>query len=635
MLKLIAAFAVITVASAGGAVSNAAADAEADGLPAGLAAFLEGRLLEGENRFREAVDAYERAMAADPSVVEVRIGYGDLLLRLGRPDRAVELLDGVEGLDWHGRRVLALALAQLSTTQPARMEAARAALEAVLDERDDDPNLLLAYGQLLHRMGRIDEAESAIAELRQNRPGSPQLISYHAALLLQLGRKEEAAELFTDCAASPSMRLQCRDSAVELLIDLGRPGDAADVLLATLGDDELDLLMRAAYLLWEADRPGQSLEVVERVLGQDRSSVPARTLRAHLLTSVGRFDDASAEFRSLLKKNPGDTDLQLAMAWALARQGDIDEARRWLDRAWEPLAANPTSPDAIRCAVTGARVELVTDNPIVARDWLARVADPAEAGEEFVRLLGESFRREEDWRGGIGAMVRIQPGLNGEARLAAEAIEAEFRLRASDPRAWQRLRPLVDSDDLTAVLMGLQVLQATERWADAERESAAALDRFPAERQLLFGRAAALERLGRFDEAETAFLALLESDPADASAANYLGYLWADRGVNLDQALELITLAVAAEPENPAYLDSLGWVHYRLGSLEQAEYWLRRAVELNDTDGTVLAHLGEVLVARGAIEDGRRYLQLALDLGCEHPDQVRDLLDDLDDGLPQ
>jgi Flp pilus assembly protein TadD len=111
--------------------------------------------------------------------------------------------------------------------------------------------------------------------------------------------------------------------------------------------------------------------------------------------------------------------------------------------------------------------------------------------------------------------------------------------------------------------------------------------------------------------------------------------LWADRGVNLDQALELITLAVAAEPENPAYLDSLGWVHYRLGSLEQAEYWLRRAVELNDTDGTVLAHLGEVLVARGAIEDGRRYLQLALDLGCEHPDQVRDLLDDLDDGLPQ
>ncbi len=123
---------------------------------------------------------------------------------------------GVDDLDWHGRRVFGLALAQYSIQKPERMEDAREVLEEVLDERDDDPNLLLALGQLLHRMNLIEEAEEVIAELRQHRPGSPQLISYHATLLLQLDRKEEAAELFSVCAAisghGGAMSRQCGGS---------------------------------------------------------------------------------------------------------------------------------------------------------------------------------------------------------------------------------------------------------------------------------------------------------------------------------------------------------------------------------------------------------------------------------------
>ena len=92
--------------------------------------------------------------------------------------------------------------------------------------------------------------------------------------------------------------------------------------------------------------------------------------------------------------------------------------------------------------------------------------------------------------------------------------------------------------------------------------------------------------------------------------------------VKLEEALELVNRAVE-DPENPAYLDSLGWVHYRLGAMDQAEYWLRRANELSDEDGTLLAHLGEVLVAAGDIDEGSRLLRLALDLGCEDPDRVR------------
>lgn len=643
MMNEIRRFAIVTVAAAavwlvlaGVSTAQEAVGAPADdGFPPGLVAFLEARLLESESRYGDAMEAYDRALREDPSVIEVRIGYADLLLRLGLAERAVSLLDGVDDLDWHGRRVYALALAQYSVQQPERMDDARRALEEVLDERDDDPNLLLSLGQLLHRMNRIEDAEAVIAELRRNRPGSPQLVSYHASLLLQLGRKAEAAELFAACAESPITRDHCLDTAVELLIELGQPGRAADLMLASLGDDDLDQLLRAAYLLWDADRPAQALQVVNRVLRKVPDSERGRTLRAHLLSSTGQYPEAADEFRALLKKDPTNIDLELSLAWALSRMDELDEARRWLDRAWESVAVDAASDNAVRCAVAGARIELVADNPLVAREWLARVADPSAAGEEYVRLLGESYRQDEDWRGGIQAMVRLQPRLEPPVRLTAQAIEAEFRLRSSDPRAWQRLRPILDSDDPTTVLVGLQVLQSAERWSEAEREAEAARVRFPEDRRILFAQASSLERLGRFEAAEDAFLKLLEADPDDANAANYLGYLWADRDVRLEEALELISRAVESDPENPAYLDSLGWVHFRLGSIEEAEYWLRRAIEFDGGDGTLLAHLGEVLVAAGEVEEGSRYLRLALDLGCEDPDHVRSLLDSIDDAPPR
>jgi tetratricopeptide (TPR) repeat protein len=152
----------------------------------------------------------------------------------------------------------------------------------------------------------------------------------------------------------------------------------------------------------------------------------------------------------------------------------------------------------------------------------------------------------------------------------------------------------------------------------------------------VFTRAAALERLDQVDESASLFRKLVEDEPNDANAANYLGYMWADREMHLEEALELIARAVALDPENSAYLDSLGWVHFRLGDLEEAERWLRRAVDLGGDlgDGTIYCHLGEVLVVGGQMDEGRRYLLLGLDMGCDDPDHVRSLLERTDDENP-
>jgi tetratricopeptide (TPR) repeat protein len=602
-------------------------------IPAGLSSFVEARVLEVNGQFREAVGAYERAIREEPSITEIKIGYAALLVKLGMAGRAVEILGKDGDLDWYGLRIRAHALAQYSARNSDALADAEAALRAALGDRRDDPSLQMSLAQILHRLGKIEEAEAEIADLRSVRGDSAQLIAYHARLLRELDRGQDAAELYAECAALDGADgLGCRGEIVDLLVELGRAGEAGEMMLSWLEDDDLDQLMQAVSLLYEGGRYQKALRTVHRVLRQAPDSPRARTLEALLLSSVGQYDEATDKLRVLVQKDKENLDLILALSWAAANSGDQKQARKWIDRAWELVGSDGGSLKAGRVALAGARVELVGEHTTLGRSWLDRVVDVQEVGGELVYLLVDSYRRDEQWREGIAALLRLQPRLDESARLQARAYEAEFRLRLDDPRAWKTLRVMLDSENLRENMIALQILQSLERWEDVDREADAILGRLPGDRDIVFVRAAALERLGRADDAEKLFQSLVESDPDDAASANYLGYMWADHGRNLDEALRLISLAVAVDPENSAYLDSLGWVHYRLGDLQQAEYWLQRAVEIGGDDPTVMSHLGEVLLKRGATDEARRLLQHALNAGCEHPDRVRELLAGIGDG---
>jgi tetratricopeptide (TPR) repeat protein len=602
-------------------------------LPTGLESYLEARVLEANGRFREALDAYARAVSEAPEVNEVRLAYANFLVNVNMGARAVTLLEEREDLGPEGLRVKALALAQLAERNPDLVEKTEAALREAIAAQQDDSIVLYALAQILLRQDKSVEAEEIVAGLRENRPTNSRLITAHADILRESGRLEEAAELYTQCSVGGPFAPICREKLVEVLVELDRPGEAGELMLGWLDDLDLDSLMRAAGLLWEGGRYDRSLETVQRVLVRAPDSRRAQTLEAHLLSNVGRHDEAMDRLQRLLKKDPENLDLMLAMAWSTSRSGRHEKGRTWLDRAWaqSQKAADPNQ--AVRCALTAARLELIADNPMVAREWLDRVEDVESAGADYVRLLAETFRSQEQWEEGISALLRIQPRLGERAQLEAEVLEAEFLLRTGDSRAWRRLRPILDSDRPASVLLGLQILQILERWEDVERETASAITRIGEGRDLLFMRAAALERMGRAEEAEQIFRRLVDEEPDDANAANYLGYMWADRDVNLDEALELISRAVALDPENAAYLDSLGWVHYRLGDSEQAEHWLRRAIDLGGDlgDGTIYCHLGEVLLSNDQPDEGRRYLLLGLDMGCEDPEHVRELLEQTDD----
>jgi len=129
---------------------------------------------------------------------------------------------------------------------------------------------------------------------------------------------------------------------------------------------------------------------------------------------------------------------------------------------------------------------------------------------------------------------------------------------------------------------------------------------------IAFMRGAMLEKQKNFDAAEREFRRVLELNPKNSSALNYLGYMLADRNVRLPEALSMIKQALEQDPDNGAYLDSLGWVYFRMGDLDNAEQNLQRAIERFSKDPTVHDHLGDVYFKKGRLKDAIAQWQASL-----------------------
>jgi len=160
--------------------------------------------------------------------------------------------------------------------------------------------------------------------------------------------------------------------------------------------------------------------------------------------------------------------------------------------------------------------------------------------------------------------------------------------------------------------------KAVVSFADAEALAAASPDEMKLDSRFYFYYAAACERLGDFDKAVSLFHKCLQLDPENDGACNYLGFMWADKGVHLEEALELIQKAVKLDPNNGAYIDSLGWVLFKLGRTDEALIQMRRAVELTKDDATVLDHLADVLLKLGKTDEALLALRRAKGLDPEN-----------------
>ncbi|MCL5042532.1 MAG: tetratricopeptide repeat protein, partial [Gammaproteobacteria bacterium] len=205
----------------------------------------------------------------------------------------------------------------------------------------------------------------------------------------------------------------------------------------------------------------------------------------------------------------------------------------------------------------------------------------------------------------LPARLRITQALMAEERLDLMA-QVLAEARSERPQARMQLY-LIEIE----TLLDRHPQRAMQRTQQALAE-------FSDDTNLLYVRALLHDQLGQPLQSEQDLRQILEREPDNAMAMNALGYTLADRNERLDEALELIEHAHALKPDDPAIIDSLGWVHYRLGNLERALEYLQQAWAAFP-DQEVAAHLGEVLWQLGRRDEARAVWKQSLDQDPDSP----------------
>lgn len=141
---------------------------------------------------------------------------------------------------------------------------------------------------------------------------------------------------------------------------------------------------------------------------------------------------------------------------------------------------------------------------------------------------------------------------------------------------------------------------------------------------LLFRKGIVLDRMDRKNEALEVMKKILTMDKDHAGALNYVGYTYADQGIHLDEALELIERALEKEPQDGYIMDSLAWVYYRMGNFMKALQVIRKALELVPDDPIILEHYGDILQALGRFKEAREAYEKAVEKGHEKPASIRE-----------
>jgi tetratricopeptide (TPR) repeat protein len=231
-------------------------------------------------------------------------------------------------------------------------------------------------------------------------------------------------------------------------------------------------------------------------------------------------------------------------------------------------------------------------DPALAPRSAAQIIDAYRAGKEFQKAQQEADAAAKKWPD--DRMIRLtRDSLLAEMGRVDEA--------AADLKKLLEAKP-----DRDLYISLANTYEKGKRWDDMAKALDAAeklSDSNEDKEGVWFMRGAMFERMKKLDRAEAEFRKVLKADPESAGAMNYIGYMLADANVRLEESLDLITKALDLEPGNGAYLDSLGWVQYRLGRLEDAEKNLRRALEKTPRDPTVHDHMADVLMKESKVKE--------------------------------
>ena len=318
-------------------------------------------------------------------------------------------------------------------------------------------------------------------------------------------------------------------------------------------------------------------------------------------------DKAIAYFQGFLKQYPKAGDVRMTYAKTLVSQKRFEEAKPEFVKLVESSKGNPEIS-----AVVGLLSLESSDYPMADKYFQQSISSGFKDPEQLYGYLGRSAERQKDDARALDWYAKIKPGDHYlEGRLSAAGVLA--RTKNVDVA----IKMLDEINDLTPEQQVLVIQNEASLLNQAKRsqESFTLLDNaaksFPQSAELAYDHAMAAERVGKFEIMETQLRKLIKGKPEFAAAYNALGYSFADRNIKLPEAQNLLETAVKLAPDDHYMLDSLGWVHYRLGNLDKAAEFLKKAYYVQ-ADPEIAAHLGEVLWKQGKLEEAKKLWASAL-----------------------
>lgn len=365
------------------------------------------------------------------------------------------------------------------------------------------------------------------------------------------------------------------------------------------------LLFGKALLLQQDGHSEQALELLEKHQAS-RHEVAPLLLRTRLLQSMKRGEEALPLLRQGIKEHPQDRRLRLTRARLLIELGRLDEAKS----EFAGLLQQSPEDDDLRFSLA-----LVCLEAEAWREAVVYLEDLIERGSHVDAArynLGRAFEELEETDRAIEQYHQVDVG---SEYLPAQLRQADLLFDSGHAeQARQRLRQARESQPDYAIQLYLiesEALASHGQTEPAWQLMQQALEQFPEDLNLLYTRAMLAEKRNDLPQLERDLRFIIERDPDNATALNALGYTLADRTDRYAEAHQLIKQALQLNPDDPAILDSLGWVSLRMGRLDEAEQLLRRAFA-GFPDHEVAAHLGEALWRNGKQDEARKVWAQAL-----------------------
>ncbi len=581
----------------------------------------------------QALDEYYQAALKDPDDEDLTLEVASRLLHHDRAQQALELLQAA------ARRpnTSGAIFARLGMVY-ARLDRNPEAVAANQLAIKKSPRLLAGYRNLFLNQLQSKRSAEALAVLDQAAKQSDsdaeflvELAGLYENYTQRYPSQRQTVNAKTLAVLERAAKLQPASTHLKLqLADgfyfVGDMDKAAVSYLAVL--DELGDLPQARELvrdrlmkiyLREGDRK-RAVEQLQAIVQDNPANAQAYYFLGLIAYDQRRWTDMADYLKKTLLFSPNFEPAYYDLATAQLAAGKGEEALATLDSAKKKFPVNFKLEYGLGMASFQVKNFAEAVRHFSTAELLARAGETNLLTHAFYYQMGAAWERQGDHAQAgkcFEKCLQLAPDFEpahydlANVLIAAGQGEAAMRLLAT---AKEKFPPnfLLEYLQGAAQRQQKHYAEAVKYFLAAEA-IAQAKDTNQLTHLFYFDVGAACERMGDRAQAEAFFEKCLKLQPDFSEAQNYLGYMWAERGEKLERAHELIAQALKSEPENPAYLDSMGWVRFKQNQPQEALDYILKAVKLSEApDATLYDHLGDIYAAMNDLEKARDAWQKSL-----------------------